>query len=51
MAGECRADGKPVELAQQYAALKTRMPWLNVFGGCCGSDIRHVTEIAKAIWG
>ena len=42
-------DGDPVELAQQYAELKERMPWLNVFGGCCGTDLRHVTAIADAL--
>lgn len=41
--------GNPHELAQQYRALANRMPWLNVFGGCCGSDLRHVTEIARAL--
>lgn len=41
--------GNPQELAQQYRALANRMPWLNVFGACCGSDLRHVTEIARAI--
>ena len=43
--------GNPQELAQQYRALANRMPWLNVFGACCGSDLRHVTEIARAIPG
>ena len=42
-------DGDPVELAAQYKALATRMPWVNVFGGCCGSDLRHVTQIARAV--
>lgn len=42
-------DGNPKELGAQYRELKQRMPWLNVFGGCCGSDLRHVTEIAKAV--
>jgi len=42
-------DGNPAELGQQYREIKARMPWLNVFGGCCGSDLRHVTEIAKAV--
>ncbi len=41
--------GNPHELAQQYGALAERMPWLNVFGGCCGSDLRHVTEIARVV--
>ncbi|MEQ1697870.1 MAG: homocysteine S-methyltransferase family protein [Hyphomicrobiaceae bacterium] len=43
--------GNPHELAQQYRVLSNRMPWLNVFGGCCGSDLRHVTEIARALEG
>jgi homocysteine S-methyltransferase len=41
--------GDPVELSQQYSAIRARMPWLNVFGGCCGSDLRHVTQIARAL--
>jgi len=44
-------DGNPQELGRQYKDLLTLMPWLNVFGGCCGSDIRHVREIAKAVIG
>lgn len=43
--------GNPRELAGQYRELAERMPWLNVFGGCCGSDLRHVTEIARALSG
>ena len=43
--------GNPHELGQQYRALAERMPWLNVFGACCGSDLRHVTEIARALPG
>ena len=42
-------DGDPVELGGQYKAIKSKMPWLNVFGGCCGSDLRHVTQIARAV--
>jgi len=42
-------DGDPVELGGQYREFKAIMPWLNVFGGCCGSDLRHVTQIAKSI--
>jgi len=42
-------DGDPEELANQYKAITTVMPWINVFGGCCGSDLRHVTRIAKAV--
>lgn len=42
-------DGDPVELGSQYLAIRSKWPWLNVFGGCCGSDLRHVTEIAHAL--
>lgn len=41
--------GDPHELADQYRKLADRLPWLNVFGGCCGSDLRHVKEIARAL--
>ncbi|MGI8930774.1 MAG: homocysteine S-methyltransferase family protein [Sphingomicrobium sp.] len=41
--------GDPVEMAGQYRELEQRMPWLNIFGGCCGTDLRHVTEIAAAV--
>jgi S-methylmethionine-dependent homocysteine/selenocysteine methylase len=40
--------GDPVELGQQYARLKQRLPRLNVMGGCCGTDHRHVEQIAVA---
>ncbi len=40
--------GDPVELGQQYAALKRRLPQLCVLGGCCGTDHRHVEQIAAA---
>jgi homocysteine S-methyltransferase len=48
---ECEVldDGDPVELAAQYEQISKTMPWLNVFGGCCGSDLRHVTKIAEAV--
>ncbi len=42
-------DGDLVELGEQYRAIKERLSWLNVFGGCCGSDLRHVKQIAKAL--
>jgi S-methylmethionine-dependent homocysteine/selenocysteine methylase len=40
--------GDPVELSMQYARLKKRLPRLNVMGGCCGTDDRHVEQIAEA---
>jgi S-methylmethionine-dependent homocysteine/selenocysteine methylase len=42
-------DGDPVELASQYREIRQTMPWVNVFGGCCGSDLRHVSEIARTL--
>jgi S-methylmethionine-dependent homocysteine/selenocysteine methylase len=41
--------GDPVDLGARYAALKARLPGLNVLGGCCGTDHRHVGE-ACAAW-
>ena len=38
--------GDPVELGMQYANLKEQLSHLNVMGGCCGTDHRHVEQIA-----
>ena len=40
--------GNPSELGRQYRALRSKLPNLNVLGGCCGTDHRHVEEICKA---
>ena len=40
--------GNPEELGAQHARLKERMSRLNVLGGCCGTDHRHVERIAAA---
>ena len=41
-------EGDPVELGRQHRALLTKLKRLNVLGGCCGTDHRHVEEICKA---
>jgi S-methylmethionine-dependent homocysteine/selenocysteine methylase len=46
-AAEVLDDGNPVEFAKGYQALGERLPRLNVLGGCCGSDLRHVTEVVQ----
>jgi S-methylmethionine-dependent homocysteine/selenocysteine methylase len=40
-------EGDPAELAQQHTTLLERLPKLNVLGGCCGTDLRHVEAICK----
>lgn len=40
--------GNPVELGKQYAGLTKHLSRLNVMGGCCGTDHRHVEQIAQA---
>jgi S-methylmethionine-dependent homocysteine/selenocysteine methylase len=40
--------GDPDELASDYVALRSRLPNLNVVGGCCGTDHRHIDAISKA---
>ncbi len=41
-------EGDPADLAARYARLTRALPRLNVLGGCCGTDVRHVTAIAAA---
>jgi S-methylmethionine-dependent homocysteine/selenocysteine methylase len=41
-------DGDPSDLAQRHVALRGTLPGLSILGGCCGTDIRHVTSICDA---
>jgi homocysteine S-methyltransferase len=41
--------GVPSELGQEYAGLRNqRLKYLNVMGGCCGTDHRHIEHIVSA---
>lgn len=46
-AAETLDDGNPVVLGEQMATLRRTLPWLNVLGGCCGTDHRHIEQIAR----
>ncbi|HEY6378328.1 MAG TPA: homocysteine S-methyltransferase family protein [Candidatus Dormibacteraeota bacterium] len=39
--------GNPGEFGVEYAQLRATCPGLTVLGGCCGTDHRHVQEIAR----
>ncbi|HEY6637658.1 MAG TPA: homocysteine S-methyltransferase family protein [Solirubrobacterales bacterium] len=41
-------DGDPDDLGARYAQLSGQLPELNVLGGCCGTDDRHVGQICDA---
>ena len=41
-------EGDPADLAARHAALRERLPAVNVLGGCCGTDHRHVGAICAA---
>jgi len=41
-------EGDPADLGARHAALRDKLPRLNVLGGCCGTDHRHVSEICRA---
>ena len=40
--------GDPHELAEHYRRLRVSLPALNVLGGCCGTDHRHLGAIRDA---
>jgi homocysteine S-methyltransferase len=44
-------DGDPADFGSRHRQLRDRMPALNVFGGCCGTDVRHVVAVRDAIAG
>ena len=41
-------DGDPAALAADYRELRSALPSLNIIGGCCGTDDRHVAAICAA---
>ena len=47
-AAEDLDDGDPDDLADHYRRLLGTLPALDVLGGCCGTDDRHVDAIANA---
>ncbi len=47
-AAEGLDDGDPTNLAEQYRRLLPLLPGVQVLGGCCGTDHRHVRAISQA---
>jgi S-methylmethionine-dependent homocysteine/selenocysteine methylase len=41
--------GNPADLGALYQELRSQLSHLNIFGGCCGTDHRHLEEICKAV--
>ena len=41
-------EGDPEDLGARYAGLRAKLPELNVLGGCCGTDHRHVCAVRDA---
>ncbi len=39
-------DGDPAEFGRQFADIRARLKRMNVLGGCCGTDHRHIEQIA-----
>ena len=42
-------DGDPEELGGQMADLARRFPHIHVWGGCCGTDGRHIDQITRQV--
>ena len=42
-------DGDPEELGGQMAELAARFRHVNVWGGCCGADGRHIGQITRKV--
>ncbi len=41
-------DGNPAELGAQLSDIRLRFPHIQVLGGCCGTDMRHMKQIVRA---
>lgn len=42
-------EGDPIELGKQIAEIARHNPGVRVFGGCCGTDMRHLKSIASEL--
>lgn len=40
--------GNPGELGRQMADIRCDFPHINIIGGCCGTDYRHIEQIAAS---
>ena len=40
--------GDPIAFGRDYADLRSKLPNLTVLGGCCGTDVRHIQQVASA---
>lgn len=38
--------GNPIAFGREHADLRSRFPQLTILGGCCGTDMRHIEQIA-----
>ena len=41
--------GDPIDLGQRYRELRRSLPKMNVLGGCCGTDHRHIAAMCEAV--
>ena len=48
-AAETLDDGDPAELADGVRRVRRRLPGVQVIGGCCGTDVRHVRAMAETL--
>ena len=42
-------EGNPDEFGTEHGNLRSSFTHFNVFGGCCGTDHRHIEKVAKAV--
>lgn len=42
-------EGDPEELGRMMGSLARRYPWIDIFGGCCGTWDRHADAIARQV--
>lgn len=40
-------EGNPEELGKQFSTIRRQYPFVNIIGGCCGTDIRHIRQITE----
>ena len=44
----CLDDGNPEEFGHDLRQVKEHLPHLRIFGGCCGTDLRHIEKVCES---
>ncbi len=43
--------GDPDDFGRLHAGIRAEFPWINIMGGCCGTNESHMEEVCRKVLG